>query len=318
MAPGKSPPGRKNTSRSGQLQPAPDARAYLDGDVDQTRGAKTTYGEAFNYAEPYTELGNTLYQFESLARESGYHFARLRHERYLNQRTCPAYQQLLEPAPGQVLETSELAPHRLQEPRGDHLPAHPSPPAQQRVYRPLRRDALRRSIVSDHRFRATEDRRHHPRPHQQQRRPRHLRGNGPPRLLLVNSFFDRDTWPQGRESRWLRLARPYAGDTYGLHLPLIDGTEVAIAFEEGDPDRPYIAHALHDSERPDLVTDRRRDHTRTSSVYAGQQQAAHGRQPRAGARQAQHGIPNTLKRKRRIFDETGEVGIAFSNCRLIT
>ncbi|OAT23515.1 VgrG family protein [Proteus myxofaciens ATCC 19692] len=54
----------------------------------------------------------------------------------------------------------------------------------------------------------------------------------------------------------VRLAQPYAGDTYGMHFPLIQGTEVAIAFHEGDPDRPYIAHALHDSRHPDHVTDK--------------------------------------------------------------
>ncbi|WP_226478732.1 type VI secretion system tip protein VgrG, partial [Pseudomonas sp. MWU16-30323] len=70
----------------------------------------------------------------------------------------------------------------------------------------------------------------------------------------VNFLFDRDTWKPGEESVWLRLARPYAGDTHGLHLPLIPGTEVAIAFEQGDPDRPYIAHALHDSQHEDHVT----------------------------------------------------------------
>ncbi|MEC5345332.1 type VI secretion system Vgr family protein, partial [Brenneria populi] len=32
------------------------------------------------------------------------------------------------------------------------------------------------------------------------------------------------------------------------------GTEVAIAFEQGNPDRPYIAYALHDSRHGDLVT----------------------------------------------------------------
>ncbi|MDP9692448.1 UNVERIFIED_ORG: uncharacterized protein (DUF2345 family), partial [Pseudomonas mohnii] len=78
----------------------------------------------------------------------------------------------------------------------------------------------------------------------------------------VRFLFDRDTWKPGQESTWLRLARPYGGDTHGLHLPMLAGTEVAVAFEQGDPDRPYIAHALHDSEHPDPVTLRRRDHTR--------------------------------------------------------
>ncbi|MDR0277399.1 MAG: DUF2345 domain-containing protein, partial [Paucimonas sp.] len=58
---------------------------------------------------------------------------------------------------------------------------------------------------------------------------------------------------RGLESLPLRLARSYAGHRYGLHFPLIAGTEVAIAFEQGDPDRPYISHALHDSEHQDHV-----------------------------------------------------------------
>ncbi|WP_339505521.1 DUF2345 domain-containing protein, partial [Pseudomonas sp. RL_105y_Pfl2_101] len=72
----------------------------------------------------------------------------------------------------------------------------------------------------------------------------------------VRFLFDRDTWEAARSSAWLRLARPYGGDTHGLHFPLQAGTEVAVAFEQGDPDRPYIAHALHDNEHPDLVTAR--------------------------------------------------------------
>ncbi|SEN65635.1 Rhs element Vgr protein, partial [Pseudomonas sp. ok272] len=70
----------------------------------------------------------------------------------------------------------------------------------------------------------------------------------------VNFLFDRDDWKLGHESMWLRQARPYAGDTHGQHFPLIAGTEVAVAFEHGDPDRPYIAHALHDSKHPDHVS----------------------------------------------------------------
>ncbi|CFV38397.1 Rhs element Vgr protein [Yersinia pseudotuberculosis] len=70
----------------------------------------------------------------------------------------------------------------------------------------------------------------------------------------VNLMFDRDSWESGYESLWVRQARPYAGDTYGLHLPLLAGTEVAIAFEDGNPDRPYIASVLHDSAHGDHVT----------------------------------------------------------------
>jgi type VI secretion system secreted protein VgrG len=42
------------------------------------------------------------------------------------------------------------------------------------------------------------------------------------------------------------MAKPYAGDTLGWHTPLTDGTEVAIAYSNGDIDLPYIAYALHD------------------------------------------------------------------------
>ena len=69
----------------------------------------------------------------------------------------------------------------------------------------------------------------------------------------VKFDFDLKTWKNGEESLWVRLAKPYAGDTYGFHFPLIDGTGVAIGFTEGNPDRPYIAHALHDSTHPDHV-----------------------------------------------------------------
>ncbi|WP_230679487.1 DUF2345 domain-containing protein, partial [Enterobacter kobei] len=59
---------------------------------------------------------------------------------------------------------------------------------------------------------------------------------------------------------WLRMAKPYAGDMLGWHTPLTDGTEVAIAYSNGDIDLPYIAYALHDAEHPDHVN--RDNHTR--------------------------------------------------------
>jgi type VI secretion system secreted protein VgrG len=61
-------------------------------------------------------------------------------------------------------------------------------------------------------------------------------------MYRVKFDADRDDKRQGMESM-VRFAKPYGGDKYGFHFPLIQGTEVAIAFHEGDPDRPYIAHA---------------------------------------------------------------------------
>lgn len=75
-------------------------------------------------------------------------------------------------------------------------------------------------------------------------------------LYRVKFDADREDKRQGMESMPVRLAKPYGGDQYGIHFPLIQGTEVAIAFHEGDPDRPYIAHALHDSRHVDHVTEK--------------------------------------------------------------
>ncbi|ENZ8945073.1 type VI secretion system Vgr family protein [Enterobacter hormaechei] len=72
--------------------------------------------------------------------------------------------------------------------------------------------------------------------------------------------FDREGTESGYGYLWLRMAKPYSGDTYGWHTPLTDGTEVAIAYSNGDIDLPYIAYALHDSEHPGHVT--RDNHTR--------------------------------------------------------
>ncbi len=76
----------------------------------------------------------------------------------------------------------------------------------------------------------------------------------------VKLDFDREGTEPGYGYLWLRMAKPVAGDTLGWHTPLTDGTEVAIAYSNGDIDLPYIAYALHDSEHPDHVN--RDNHTR--------------------------------------------------------
>ncbi|WP_159877384.1 type VI secretion system Vgr family protein [Aquitalea denitrificans] len=69
----------------------------------------------------------------------------------------------------------------------------------------------------------------------------------------VRFLFDLDAWPPGSDSRPVRLAKPFAGGGFGLHLPLHAGTRVNIAFTDGDIDRPYIASAMHDSSKPDHI-----------------------------------------------------------------
>jgi type VI secretion system secreted protein VgrG len=77
---------------------------------------------------------------------------------------------------------------------------------------------------------------------------------------VIRLPFDLDTWSPGGTSRPVRLAKPYSGDNYGHHFPLIDGAEVAIIHTEGNPDRPVIIGAMHDSLHQDLVNNL--NHTR--------------------------------------------------------
>jgi type VI secretion system secreted protein VgrG len=232
-----------------------DAGAHLSGEIDQSRGASGTYGEAYHYAEPYTTLGDRLDQDEDLLSESGYFYARLRHERYLNAQTqLSGITSSATLAPGQVLHISGGAPQAFTPgavitgltttaARDSSLVAtfQAIPYSDTVCFRPALQP--KPQIAGTVPARVTSPQTNDPYGHID------LEGR-----YKVNFLFDRDTWKPGEESLWLRLARPYAGDTHGLHLPLIPGTEVAIAFEQGDPDRPYIAHALHDSQHVDHVT----------------------------------------------------------------
>lgn len=240
-----------------------EANAWLNGEVDQTDGDKTTYGEAYHYAEPYTVLGDALKKDERLQTESGHFYARLRHEQYLNNQTrLSGVSSSATLAPAQVLTITGgaslafkprivLTGLKITAARGRSLEVEfeAMPYSETVCFRP--KVPAKPQIAGTIPARVTSP----------DKNPRYAEVDQEGRYR-VNFLFDRDEWMVGRESMWLRLARPYAGDTHGLHLPLIPGTEVAIAFEHGDPDRPYIAHALHDDRHPDHITDRRRDHTR--------------------------------------------------------
>jgi type VI secretion system secreted protein VgrG len=262
--------------------------------VDATRGDTTTYGDAYHYADNYLTQGSTW--DHNPAPESGAFYARVRHERYLNGQTqtraitsCPTL------APGQVLNVT-----------GGNEVAEVF--SQGVVITAMRSHARRDEDfgVSFDGIPDSADISFRPEPG---KRPQ-MAGTLPARVTSttendtyghidkdgryrVNMLFDRDNWETGFESLWVRQSRPYAGDTYGLHLPLLASTEVAIGFEDGNPDRPYISGVLHDSAHGDHVTirnykrnvlrtpsnnkirlddERGKEHIKVSTEYGGKSQ----------------------------------------------
>ncbi|MCK7243000.1 type VI secretion system tip protein VgrG [Enterobacter kobei] len=266
----------------------------MNAQVDVTRGDTTTYGEAYHYADNYLTPGIAYERHP--APESGAFYARIRHERYLNGQTqtraitsSPAL------SPGQVLkvtggyEVAEvfargvvITAMRSHARRDEDFCIHfdgipdsadfsfrPEPGT-----RPVMAGTLPARVTS-----TTENDTYG-----------HIDKDG---RYRVNMLFDRDSWETGFESLWVRQSRPYAGDTYGLHLPLLAGTEVAIGFEDGNPDRPYITGVLHDSAHGDHVTirnykrnvlrtpannkirlddERGKEHIKVSTEYGGKSQ----------------------------------------------
>ena len=274
---------------------------------DATGGDNTTYGEAYHYADNFLQKG------DKEAAESGAFYARIRHERYLNE------QAILQ---GQST-SSLLMPGLEIRVQGDDAPAV------------FRKGVLITGVtVSAARDRSYEltftaipySERYGYRPALIPRPV--MAGTLPARVTStvkndtyahidkdgryrVNLDFDRDTWKPGYESLWVRQSRPYAGDTYGLHLPLLAGTEVSIAFEEGNPDRPYIAGVKHDSAHTDHVTiqnykrnvlrtpannkirlddERGKEHIKVSTEYGGKSQLNLGHLVDAGKQQRGEGF----------------------------
>ncbi|SBK46920.1 VgrG protein [Klebsiella variicola] len=271
-----------------------EATADMNAQVDVTRGETTTFGEAYHWGDNYLTAGNAHDRHP--APESGAFYARLRHERYLNGQTrmqattsCPML------CPGQVLKVTggeevagEFADGVLVTAMHSHARRDADfavefagiPDSPDVGYRP--EPGARPVMAGTLPARVTSTR--------ENDTYGHIDKHG---RYRVNMLFDRARWETGFESLWVRQSRPYAGDTYGLHLPLLAGTEVAIGFEDGNPDRPYIAGVLHDSAHGDHVTirndkrnvlrtpannkirlddERGKEHIKVSTEYGGKSQ----------------------------------------------
>jgi type VI secretion system secreted protein VgrG len=79
--------------------------------------------------------------------------------------------------------------------------------------------------------------------------------------------FDVSGAAPGKGSAPLRMMQPYSGPEEGMHFPLRKGTEVLLAFIDGDPDRPVIAGTVPNPETPSVVNKDNR--TRSQIVTAG-------------------------------------------------
>lgn len=70
---------------------------------------------------------------------------------------------------------------------------------------------------------------------------------------LVRMLFDTAGSGERRASRPIRMAQPLSGEGYGVHFPLRPGTEVLIAFVDGDPDRPVVVGSVPNHVTPSPV-----------------------------------------------------------------
>ncbi|MDW2633514.1 type VI secretion system Vgr family protein [Citrobacter portucalensis] len=231
-------------------------------DITGGEGEEMRYGEVYHYKPRHLETGEAF----SPAPETGNFWARLDHERFLAEQTLiTGFSTDVGLRPGQVLTITDSSvpstlPGVLQQPvvvvrvgfsgsRKDALRVSLAavPYSETQCWRPALKARPKVSGTLTARVSSPKSGDIYA----------HQTAEG---LYRVKFDADQDSKQQGYESMLLRLAKPYGGDTYGIHFPLIQGTEVAVAFHEGDPDRPYIAHALHDSRHPDHVT--QANHTR--------------------------------------------------------
>lgn len=237
-----------------------DAQSVLQSataDMTRGNGEGITYGEVYHYKLRHRERGDKIVP----QAETANFYARLDHERFLARQTLiTASSTAAWLTPAQVLTVTDSLPPTLPAPVQDPLLIIGT------GFTASRREALRVSLLAVP-YSETLCWRPPllPRPKvtgTMTARVTSAKANDiyawqdASGLYRVKFDADREEKGQGQESMPVRLAKPYGGDVYGFHFPLVQGTEVAIAFHEGDPDRPYIAHVLHDSRHVDHVTEK--------------------------------------------------------------
>jgi len=80
---------------------------------------------------------------------------------------------------------------------------------------------------------------------------------------LVQFHFDGADYGAQPASQAVRMAQPFVGEgDNGMHFPLQRGTEVLVAFIDGNPDRPLIVGAVPNAANPATVVARESDLSR--------------------------------------------------------
>src|SRR3546814_4701376 len=67
-------------------------------------------------------------------------------------------------------------------------------------------------------------------------------------LVKVQFHWDRQGKYDDKSSCWVRVAQGHAGAKWGSFMPPRIGEEVLVAFEHGDPDRPYVIGSLYNAD----------------------------------------------------------------------
>jgi len=219
-----------------------DAWERFKEDANIARADKTTYGQPYVYGSHHLNQKDAKWE------------AQLRHEAAIaRQIVYTGESNILELRPARILRMDQSLPDA---PNGQVIVSVTHSGARDAAYK-----NTYTAIPSDRRFRLQLDEANWPKIAGTLSARVTSPGKYPHAYITKHGHYtvrfdlDFDEWNPGGESVPLRLAKPFAGaNETGFHFPIIDGTEAAIAFMDGNPNKPYIAHLHHNSRQPDHIT----------------------------------------------------------------